>query len=99
MQRMAVDLPEPEGPQMTMRSPLRTVRETSFSAWKVPYHLLTLRISIIGGGASVCGGIAGGSIGGFLKWLAGSGQLALQSAGAEGQRIADGEIDQPHAGI
>src|SRR5689334_23642022 len=41
MQRMSVDLPEPEGPQMTMRSPLATVRSMPLSAWKLPYHLST----------------------------------------------------------
>ena len=52
MQRMAVDFPEPDGPQMTVRSPLRTTSETSLSAWNVPYHLLTLRISTIGAAGS-----------------------------------------------
>ena len=47
MQRMAVDFPEPDGPQITIRSPFLTVSEMSFSTWKVPYHLLTFRISII----------------------------------------------------
>ena len=42
MQRMSVLLPEPEGPQMTMRSPRATVRSMSRSTWKaLPYHLLT----------------------------------------------------------
>src|SRR6185503_20533364 len=41
MQRISVDLPEPEGPQITMRSPLATVRSISFSAWNEPYHLST----------------------------------------------------------
>ncbi len=31
MQRISVDLPEPEGPQMTMRSPEPTVRSISRS--------------------------------------------------------------------
>ena len=41
MQRISVDLPEPEGPQITMRSPARTDRSMSVSTWKLPYHLLT----------------------------------------------------------
>ncbi len=41
MQRMSVDLPEPDGPQMTMRSPRATVRLTFRSTWNSPYHLLT----------------------------------------------------------
>jgi hypothetical protein len=32
---------------------LATISETSFSAWNVPYHLLTLRISTIGGIGSI----------------------------------------------
>ena len=43
MQRISVDLPEPDGPQMTMRSPRPTCRSMSRSTWKLlPYHLLTL---------------------------------------------------------
>jgi hypothetical protein len=45
MQRIMVDLPEPEGPQMTMRSPRSTFRLMSRSTWKSPYHLLTPAIS------------------------------------------------------
>ena len=41
MQRISVDLPEPDGPQMTKRCPLATVRSMSLSAWKLPYHLPT----------------------------------------------------------
>src|SRR5581483_7464151 len=41
MQRIMVDLPEPDGPQMTMRSPPITLRSMSRSTWKSPYHLLT----------------------------------------------------------
>src|SRR4029450_10294966 len=39
--RINVDLPEPEGPQMTRRSPRGTSRSMSRSAGKAPYHLLT----------------------------------------------------------
>ena len=42
MQRISVDLPEPDGPQITMRSPPTTFRLMSRSTWKSPYHLLTL---------------------------------------------------------
>ena len=41
MQRMRVDLPEPDGPHTTMRSPDFTVRLMSLRTWKSPYHLLT----------------------------------------------------------
>jgi hypothetical protein len=45
---MSVDLPLPEGPHTTTTSPLATRVEQSASTWKLPYHLLTLRIAIIG---------------------------------------------------
>src|SRR5678815_5920188 len=38
--RTSVDLPEPDGPQMTMRSPGDTCKSMSRSAWYWPYHLL-----------------------------------------------------------
>ena len=41
MQRISVDLPEPDGPQMTIFSPWSTVRLMSRSTWNSPYHLLT----------------------------------------------------------
>ena len=41
MQRIIVDFPDPEGPQMTIFSPLRTLRFTSRRTWKDPYHLCT----------------------------------------------------------
>src|SRR2546421_3755976 len=40
MQRIRVDLPEPDGPQITMRSPLETSRLMSRRTWNSPYHLL-----------------------------------------------------------
>ena len=43
MQRISVDLPEPDGPQITMRSPLATLSWMSRSTWNWPYHLLTSR--------------------------------------------------------
>ena len=41
MQRSSVDLPAPDGPQMTMRSPRATCRLMSRSTWNSPYHLLS----------------------------------------------------------
>ena len=41
MQRSSVDLPPPEGPQITMRSPRMTCRLTSRSTWNAPNHLFT----------------------------------------------------------
>src|SRR5487761_2043389 len=45
---ISVDFPEPDGPQTTITSPLSTLVVQSVSTWKLPYHLETLRISIIG---------------------------------------------------
>src|SRR6266545_3306580 len=45
MQRKSVDLPLPDGPQMTMRSPRITLRSTSRSTWNSPNHLLKPTIS------------------------------------------------------
>src|SRR5690606_39825874 len=41
MQRIIVDLPDPEGPQMTMRSLGATFRLMLRNTWNCPYHLLT----------------------------------------------------------
>ncbi len=46
MQRIRVDLPDPDGPAMTIRSPLCTVRSMSRRTWNVPYHLFMLRMSM-----------------------------------------------------
>ena len=57
MQRISVDLPEPEGPQMTIRSPRADVEvDVPVSAWKLPYHLLTPSIRM----AVSAGGLGGG---------------------------------------
>jgi hypothetical protein len=48
MQRIIVDLPLPDGPQMTSRSPLPTERLMFRSTWNSPYHLWTPMSSIIG---------------------------------------------------
>src|SRR3990172_12336437 len=49
---MSVDFPEPEGPQTTTTSPFATSVEQVFSTWKLPYHLLTFLIEIIGAPSS-----------------------------------------------
>jgi len=51
MQRISVDLPEPDGPQTTTRSPLATERFTSRSTCRAPNHLFT-PCSTMAGGAS-----------------------------------------------
>ncbi|MCY1373769.1 hypothetical protein D9M69_610630 [compost metagenome] len=48
MQRIRVDLPLPEGPQTTMRSPLRTSRSMPFSTAKSAYHFLSPRMITTG---------------------------------------------------
>ena len=53
MQRMSVDLPDPDGPQMTMRSRGATSRSMSRRTWKDPNHLLSSAIRMIGSLASV----------------------------------------------
>ena len=45
---ISVDLPLPEGPQTTTTSPFATSVEQSVSTWKLPYHLLTFLMEIIG---------------------------------------------------
>jgi hypothetical protein len=39
--------PDPDGPHITTADPVATVAEHSLSTRKSPYHLVTLRISII----------------------------------------------------
>ncbi|MNJ75200.1 hypothetical protein D3C77_722530 [compost metagenome] len=41
MQRIIVDLPEPDGPHTTMRSPCATSRLILRNTWNWPYHLFT----------------------------------------------------------
>src|SRR6516164_8547835 len=53
MQRVIVDLPEPEGPQTTTRSPFLTSRSMPLRTWKSPYHLSTWRSWMIGSLARV----------------------------------------------
>ena len=47
MVRMKVDLPDPDGPNTTTTSVLRTVVEMPLSAWKLPNHLCTSRQMIM----------------------------------------------------
>src|SRR5215472_15874075 len=53
MQRIILDLPEPDGPQTTTRSPLLTSRLIPLRTWKSPYHLSTWRSWMIGSPARV----------------------------------------------
>src|ERR1700726_1888275 len=45
MQRIMVDLPDPDGPQTTIRSPRMTLRSMPRSTWKSANHLCTPIIS------------------------------------------------------
>src|SRR5471032_2565609 len=48
MQRTSVDLPEPDGPHRTIFSPARTDRLMPDRAWKLPNHLSTPCMTIMG---------------------------------------------------
>src|ERR1035437_5960152 len=73
MQRIRVDLPEPEGPQMTMRSPRRTCRLMLVSAWKLPKLLQTpsrvmMRSPMGRAGLAAMAGLLGAGGGGPPAW-------------------------------
>ena len=48
MQRISVDLPEPDGPMMQITSPFMTSSETPFSTSRSPKDLCTSLIETIG---------------------------------------------------
>ena len=48
MQRISVDLPEPEGPMMQITSPFMTSKETPFSTSRSPKDLRTSFSEMIG---------------------------------------------------
>ena len=50
MQRIRVDLPDPEGPHSTIFSPARTVRLMSVRALYWPYHFSMPSMAIMGEG-------------------------------------------------
>ena len=88
MQRISVDLPEPDGPQMTIRSPFATLRSTSRSTWNCPYHLLTFANSMIGSVAGMRG------LGGSCYIAAGAGvEMPLDPLAVARHREAEHEID------
>src|SRR5262245_27151267 len=84
MQRIMVDLPEPDGPHTTMRSPLVTRRLISRSTWKSPYHLCTPTISMA---TSVLSGA------GFSEEFTGCSAMPASSL------VARGEAGLDHARI
>src|SRR5437660_5871052 len=83
MQRSSVDLPPPDGPQMTMRSPRMTRRLTSRSAWNSPYHLARPMMStaisflVVRIAGAPCGAAGFGGVWVFCS-------MALRSARAAG---------------
>src|SRR4051812_10479647 len=98
MQRIMVDLPEPDGPQTTTRSCCPTVMLTSRSTCSAPYHLFTLSRMIAGW---LPGTASGRSI--VAVWLISSpkiltphaaAQLLLEPAAVPGHDVAEQEIDR-----
>src|ERR1700730_18242834 len=85
MQRSSVDLPDPEGPHRTIRSPARTDRLMSVRALKAPYHFSTPSIAIIGVAAMTVDALAAWLV--MAQYylpsslLAGPGEDALKACG------------------
>src|SRR4029079_12295814 len=75
---ISVDLPDPDGPQTTTTSPFSILVVLSVSTWKVPYHLETSLMSIMGGLGSRS---------------ADDGDLLLQPADGHREAEADDEVD------
>src|SRR5437016_1747148 len=76
---ISVDLPDPDGPQTTITSPFSTLVVQLVSTWKLPYHLETSLISIIGMA---------------FRSLTDDGNLLLQYLHDVRQREAHEEIDE-----
>src|SRR5215475_14443770 len=87
MQRIKVDLPEPEGPQITIRSPLATSRLMSRSTWKSPYHLFKVEMLTIEFSLIVISSVAPVCI-----------QPALDEQGVARHSKAEGEVDDAREG-
>src|SRR4051794_34671030 len=69
MQRIRVDLPEPEGPQITIRSAVATARSIARRTCWAPNQALTPRSSTAGGRAGASGGSAvSGKAMGARQW-------------------------------
>src|SRR3984957_14371289 len=99
MQRIRVDLPEPDGPQITMRSPRRNVRSTSRSTWNSPNHLLsplistaTSRLTLWGPTPASTASMA--AITCPLSASLAAPEPALDAKRVARHRVAAGEIDQ-----
>src|SRR5581483_10487060 len=93
MQRIRVDLPEPDGPQITMRSPRWTLRLMSRSTWNSPYHLLTPASSMITS-ASAAARLSAASVMAFSSPAHVLLQLGLEPLAVFRHEEAEAEIDQ-----
>src|SRR3954465_10098560 len=93
MQRIIVDLPEPDGPQMTMRSPPVTRMVMSRSTWKSPYHLLTLLSSTATGVLSLAGLRRAALVSVMTSPPVGGGQPRLHRARVARHGVAEHEIE------
>src|SRR5687767_12420531 len=93
MQRIMVDLPDPEGPQTTTLSLAPTERLTSRSTWNSPYHLLTLRRSMIGPWEVLVAASAGIMIAFPGLSLVAARELGLEVLAVLRHREAEQEVD------
>src|SRR5215475_13422905 len=94
MQRISVDLPEPEGPQMTIFSPSVTSRLMSESTWNCPNHLFTPRSVITEGALLRSRAVAAMTV--LLGRLAARSlvELDLEVLGVPRHRITEAEVDE-----
>src|SRR5262245_9761450 len=95
MHRIMVDLPEPDGPQITMRSLPMIFRLISRRTWKSPYHLFMPTISTAIGVLSFAGlssdpWCSAVFIGYFLP------SIAFCEASFHGARIARHAVAEDH---
>src|SRR4051794_22925567 len=93
MQRIMVDLPEPDGPQMTMRSRRSTARLMSRSTWNSPYHLCMPTISTASAPFVLVAAAASLMI--TSRWLASValGKPRLDAFGVARHAVAEDEIE------
>src|SRR5438445_8456888 len=88
MQRIIVDLPEPDGPHTTTRSPFLPSRLMSVRTWNSPNHLSTWRSSMMGSPARVSVAVSVMSPPPPLV------ELALEHLAVTRHEKAEGEIDR-----
>src|SRR5690606_15513478 len=95
MQRIMVDFPDPDGPQITMRSPGATFRSMLRSTWNCPYHLLTLSMRIMASAIRklLAVHVQDADCGPLALTLITCLQLLFQMLAVPGYRKAENEID------